>query len=124
MFKTVFVVLGLCGFLAQAGVWYGAAEDLCDEINTYRNSQGLPDIPLSAVLMETGEQHVKNFIYATNNNVYRDWDCTSPSHHDWYDKGNREFDYEPCCLEDDGHCMWDKPTEIAGLLFIRICEML
>lgn len=78
-------------------------------INDYRNTKGLPGIPLSGSLCYVAQVHAKDLTF----NRSRDKECGL---HSWSDRGR----WSPCCFstrEPDYLCMWNKPKELTSYRF-------
>ncbi|TVR80970.1 MAG: CAP domain-containing protein [Chitinophagaceae bacterium] len=72
----------------------------------YRESKGLPNIPLSKSLTYVAQTHVQDL-------VYNKPDKKPCNPHSWSDKGK----WSSCCYTDDhtkAKCMWDKPRELTS----------
>jgi hypothetical protein len=80
---------------------------LCDVINAYRVSLGLPEVPVSVALTTVAEAHVADL--AANPGT-----LTPPCNlHSWSDQGA----WSGCCYTPDhaeAECMWSKPEEITA----------
>lgn len=77
---------------------------------TYRQSHGLPAIPISAKLTRVAQLHARDL--AANYVIDPKGKCNP---HSWSTKGA----WTPCCYTNDhkqAECMWNKPGEIAGYM--------
>jgi hypothetical protein len=79
---------------------------LVDVINSYRQEQNLPEIPVSPSLTTVAETHVldlaKNYVISDECNL-----------HSWSDEGN----WTPFCYSPDhanARFMWEKPRELTS----------
>jgi uncharacterized protein YkwD len=75
-------------------------------VNEYRESRGLPSVPLSASLTKVAQVHAKDLTENHSHNRR----CNM---HSW----SRGGEWTACCYRDNHknpECMWDKPREIAG----------
>ncbi len=108
---SLFLVFG--GIVAQATPT-GAApnDDLYAAINTYRQTLGLPAIPLSPQLTAVAQAHVQDLIAnSTTDPNYTGPGCVP---HSWSSQGAWTggcYKYEDASTYS---IMWDKPGEIAG----------
>ncbi|MFP6686999.1 MAG: CAP domain-containing protein [Polyangiaceae bacterium] len=80
---------------------------LIDEMNAYRQSQGLQTIPASSSLCIVSEHHVADL---ATNKPHAPSECNL---HSWSDKGA----WTACCYTSDhslASCMWNKPKELSA----------
>jgi hypothetical protein len=80
---------------------------LCDVINDYRVSLGMPAIPVSVALMTVAEAHVADLVANPGTLT------PSCNLHSWSDQGP----WTACCYTPDhaaAQCMWSKPAEITA----------
>ena len=120
LFRTTLVLIAVLtagNAAAQyepAGCTTGAEEQLAQLVNDYRAGNGLPEVPLSRVLVEVSQWHVADHNYATEvtGDYGTDPNCNL---HTWY--GIPGAPYTTCCYTSDhaqAACMWGKPAEISG----------
>lgn len=83
-----------------------AEQQLVKEMNAYRKSLGLPEIPVSAKLCKVAQVHMNDLVlYSPHSGV-----CNL---HSWSANGP----WTACCYTSDharASCMWQKPREIAN----------
>lgn len=81
-----------------------AEQTLYDLVNTYRQQNGLPSIPISPALTQVARTHVADL----NQNT----PTGSCNLHSWSNQGN----WSGCCYtgNDTAQCMWNKPREISS----------
>ena len=80
--------------------------ELAELINDYRESQGLPRVPVSVSLSVVARTHVADLSAEAPNQGT----CNL---HSWSDAG----DWTACCYTPDhaqAQCMWDKPRELSA----------
>ena len=81
-----------------------AEQTLYDLVNSYRQQNGLPAIPISAALTQVARTHVADLNQNTPSG--------SCNLHSWSNQGN----WSGCCYtgNDTAQCMWNKPREISS----------
>jgi uncharacterized protein YkwD len=80
--------------------------ELISLIRDYRDSKGLPEIPISKALTKVADYHVRDLI---NNKPNRSGGCNL---HSW----SEQEQWTKCCYKEDhsnAECMWSKPGEIT-----------
>jgi hypothetical protein len=80
---------------------------LCEVINAYRVSLGLPEVPVSVALMTVAEAHVADLVANPGTLT------PTCNLHSWSDQGP----WSGCCYTPDhaaAECMWSKPGEITA----------
>jgi uncharacterized protein YkwD len=99
--------LSLVPFASSSGIDITEEEQkLYELIMKYRESKGLPLIPLSKSLTYVAQQHVIDLA----ENKPNKGDC---NFHSWSKKGK----WKGCCYTDDhkrAECMWNKPRELTS----------
>lgn len=82
-------------------------EKLFRQINAYRKSKKLKEIPYSASLSKVAQLHAKDLV------VNRPHERDGCNLHSWSSKGK----WSSCCYTQDhkkSSCMWDKPRELTS----------
>lgn len=90
-----------------AGEFSAVSRQLCQVVNDYRVSVGLPAVALSAALMRVAKAHVADL------SAHPEGTQPPCNLHSWSNAGP----WSPCCYTEDhaqAQCMWDKPRQIGG----------
>jgi uncharacterized protein YkwD len=82
-------------------------QDLCEQVNAYREARGLKSIPLSKSLTYVAQMHVWDL---AENGPFKPHRCNL---HSWSSNGS----WTSCCYTENQQkaaCMWSKPGELTN----------